>query len=437
VQPQPLPQHPDGENARRVDAIFANQTQWLLRLATGKLDEPAPGEYHLRVWRTGSLVAARTGTSGVILASATDGPASDYDLVLSWLAATGSGDVLIWSAVPNDAANRALLARGATDSFTPHWMWKSLARPVPTVVLPERIELAYANERDLPELIAAGNREIPYFDEQHLRAMIRLAEEQGDGPRIRIILAREVTRIRRVRLAGLVAVNTIDHDGTCIAGLFNLGVRSDARGRGIGTALTLAALTTARQQGATAIGLNATRDGERIYRKLGFRSAGNGQTWFMPSARLRHRPDAATVAQAEALSRGDLTGLDPGIARVGLLPNGDSPIAYAARFDQATAARWLLAEGAAPDIIALWKLGMHEEAIALMTDIRAVNRIAGQHATSPLHDAVDLGDIALAKLLIAAGADLSLQDGLYKATPAAWAHYGNHPEFAEILPYER
>ncbi|HEU0165983.1 MAG TPA: GNAT family N-acetyltransferase, partial [Thermomicrobiales bacterium] len=278
------PQNPDSDKKHLVYAVFANQTQWLLRLATGKLDEPAPDAFHVRVWRTGTLVAARTGTSGVILASADDGPASDYDLVLSWLTATGSGDVLIWSAAPNDAANQALLARGAADSFAPHWMWKSLARPVPALVPPDRIELADATAGDLPELTAAGNRDIPYFDEQQLRIMIRLAEEDGAGAHVRIILAREVTRIRRTRIVGLVAVNTIDRDGSRTAGLFNLGVRADARGRGIGTALTLAALAAAQQQGATSIGLNATRDGERIYRKLGFRSIGDGQTWFMPSA---------------------------------------------------------------------------------------------------------------------------------------------------------
>jgi len=65
------------------------------------------------------------------------------------------------------------------------------------------------------------------------------------------------------------------------AGIYDMGVAEDERRRGIGTALTLAALELARSQGCAVATLNATPDGELLYRTLGFRPVGIAQTWWL------------------------------------------------------------------------------------------------------------------------------------------------------------
>jgi GNAT superfamily N-acetyltransferase len=65
-----------------------------------------------------------------------------------------------------------------------------------------------------------------------------------------------------------------------VAGIYDMGVAPGERRRGVGTALTRALLTLARAAGCAVATLNATADGERLYRKLGFRSVGVAQTWW-------------------------------------------------------------------------------------------------------------------------------------------------------------
>lgn len=414
----------------RVDAIFANQAQWLFRLATGSLHPPASAP---QLWHRNHLHAARTGRTGVILASPeqSDAPPDCLGRTLDWLSSSGCGDVLIWSARPNHTLDRQLRARGAGGSFRPHWMWRSLARQIPPPAIPPKIHLSLATSDDLSDLLAA--QDVPYAQDDQLQTMLKLASAPTADRLVGVIVARENHLWRRSRVIGITAINVIEWEGKRTSGLFNLGVQPDTRGRGTGTALTLSALAFAQQHGAYAMGLNATPDGERVYRNLGFRSIGHGQTWFVPAARLRHRPSWDLVNQAEALAMGDIAHLDPAVARAGLMPNGEPPIAFAAHFRQTDTARWLLDHGAAADIMSLWKLGLRDEAIALMTGPAAITRIAGPNATTPLHDAVELGDIELVRHLIAAGADLTARDHQYHATPLDWARVLNRPEIAALL----
>ncbi|MGN6486074.1 MAG: GNAT family N-acetyltransferase, partial [Thermomicrobiales bacterium] len=356
------------------DTIFANQQLWLDRLATGLPYPRQPGPVPLapavaaRLWHVGGLQVTRTGRSGVIMASdPAASPLPDLapalDRVLGWLRTRGSGDVLAWAATPRPDLEIALLARGARDSFAPHWMWKPLDRPIPAFTPPSHIEIRLATPADRADILA--NTGIPYLDADQLTTMLALGEQSATGgPVVRVVIARESGILRRSRVIGVGAVNLDAREAA--ANLFNLGVDPDARGRGIGTALTLAALAVARQDGAVGLGLNATPDGERVYRKLGFRTIGAGQTWFLSAARLRHLPDAATIAFAEALAQGDLAMLDPGLADPPMLPNGESPVVFAARFVASGRAdaviRWLIRRGATPDIVALWTVGLRDEA---------------------------------------------------------------------------
>ena len=69
------------------------------------------------------------------------------------------------------------------------------------------------------------------------------------------------------------------------------------RRRGLGRALTLAVCRAAARAGARVATLNATGEGELLYRALGFRSLGLGQTWWIHRAGLRAPPPPELVAR--------------------------------------------------------------------------------------------------------------------------------------------
>lgn len=58
--------------------------------------------------------------------------------------------------------------------------------------------------------------------------------------------------------------------GSDVAGIYNVATVTEARGQGIGTAMTLAAMRDARALGYRAAVLHATPEGMGIYRRLGF-----------------------------------------------------------------------------------------------------------------------------------------------------------------------
>lgn len=170
-----------------------------------------------------------------------------------------------------------------------------------------------------------------------------------------------------------------------------------------------------------------------MYRNAGFVEAGRGQTWFLPQERLRSRPDPGTVRQAEHLGSGMTGALDASLAQMDRMPNGDTPLAFAARFRQPPTVLWLMANGARPEIPSLWRVGLKAEATAAMRDPRLLNAQGGPEGTTPLHEAVRDDDPELVRMLIAAGGDLSIEDRQYRSTPLGWARALGRPHLARII----
>ena len=73
--------------------------------------------------------------------------------------------------------------------------------------------------------------------------------------------------------------------GAGVAGLYHVATVDWARGRGIGKAVTVAALEHARDLGYRAAILHASKDGERIYRRLGFAEVCEMSHWYYSKAR--------------------------------------------------------------------------------------------------------------------------------------------------------
>jgi ribosomal protein S18 acetylase RimI-like enzyme len=402
-----------------VFAMFANQAEWL----ACNVSNPARFTGTLPQLQPDDLVLA--GSQGVVIAAP---DAASIDEGLSWLRTTESTDILAWSAEANAEADILLLTRGCRDSFRPRWMRRNLAEPLPVPRLPPDIELLPATPRHRESLLAAGN--VPYVSRNQIPRILDLATAETRPRHTWLLLARRKRRGSAAKIVGAGILHLSDVDGECVGGLYNLGVDPAWQRQGIGTALTAELCRIARDEGATSLLLNATPAGERIYRALDFAVIGDGQTWFLPSTIFRDPPTATLRKGAEALARGEYQRLDPVIARRKSLPNGESPIRFAARYRQAATIRWLLDNGAIPDIAALWSAGFREEAIMAMTDVRFLNIQLGPESTAPMHEAVRNGDTELVQALIAAGADLTLRDAQWHGRPLDWANALGHPDLA-------
>ena len=402
---------PIGTPSTRTDlrrAAFTNQREWVRR--AGALDV---GGHSRAILERDGLLAVLTGTSGAIVL-----PASEHDAperladALAWLRQERAGDVLVWSETSDWEADRVVSAHGGRESFIPVWMTRRLdtalpdARPGPAKVRP-------AEPGDLRRLLHAT--ELPYASPWQARSTLRLSQ---DRPEDVALLVAEIEGV----IVGRIVLNCCDTSIGRTAGVYDLGVAPEWQRRGVGRQLMDAWLAAALERGAVLATLNATPAGERLYRALGFAETGEGQTWLVPAGTIRQPPSPLQVAFALAISGGDALPEDPGLARR-LLPNGDTPLGHASRFDQPEAARQLLAMGTVPDVAAVWQLGLIEEARALMRlspaslDIRR-----GTQGVTPLHIAIFSGDQEFLVELLDAGASPFVRDGHFDSDAFGWAH---------------
>ena len=417
-----LPTASSFQPTNAVAAMFANQAEWLIRNASGAVHFASPDN---RLHPDDVVVAGATRVAIVA--------AEPYaiDEGFAWLRGSGSTNALIWSANENATADVLLHARGCRESFAPHWMWRDLTGVLGTPRVDADVDLIVATARDREALATATN--VPYVSPHQISRILDLSIADERPRRSWLLMARRKRLFGEARIVGVGILHLSNYDGETIGGLYNLGVDPAWQGRGIGSALTSELCRIARDHGATGIALNATPEGERIYRQLDFVVTGEGQTWFLPATVQNYPPSTSEVAAAEALACGEIETLDRSVAHWPQMPNGESPIAFAVRFEQRDAVEWLIGHDADPDIVALWKIDMRAEAIRAADDPRWLNIQRGPEATTPLHEAIRRNDADLARLLIAAGADLTIRDAQWHGRPLDWANALGRPELAAII----
>ena len=214
-----------------------------------------------------------------------------------------------------------------------------------------------------------------------------------------------------VRRGGRIAGHVVVNPWRGVAGVYSMGVLQSERRRGIGLALIAAAARAAAERDCPELILNATPEGERVYRRAGFVSLGHGQTWWWSPGR---RPTARQRALAEAIGTGDLPVLEelrPRRAELeDPLPGGTSPLRLALLTGRPDSAGWLLDR---------------EPSLA--------DRRFEPFGGTLLHLAVEWGDIGFARLALARGVDPATGDTTYGATALQWARTLGRDDLAAEL----
>jgi ribosomal protein S18 acetylase RimI-like enzyme len=284
-----------------------------------------------------------------------------------------------WSLHEDRTLGTLLLARGFEWGWQPHWMAIGLAR-LPDVQLEHAV--VPAEDGRSPGVPYATSRPDP-------EAAWRLA----------------------VRARNQTVGHAVVNPWRGYAGIYDMGVHPSRRRRGIGRALTLAACRLGRELGCTHAVLNATGEGEPLYRAVGFESLGMGRTWWLHPGR---RPTARQKALVEAIGFGDLeelASLRPTRAELERpVPGAGPPLAAAVVTGQADVADWILERR--PDL---------------------VSRPVEPRGGTLLHEAVEWDDERLARVALARGADRTVRDGTWNSTPLDWAEHLGRPKLAALL----
>jgi ribosomal protein S18 acetylase RimI-like enzyme len=284
-----------------------------------------------------------------------------------------------WSLGPDPKVGTRLVARGFGWGWKPHWMALDLAR------LPD--------DPGQHEVVVRHGQipgEVPYaFGEIDPPATVHLA----------------------VRVDGAIVGHAAVNPWRGVAGIYSMGVSPAHRRRGVGRALTIAAARMAAERGCSHAVLNATDEGELLYRSVGFTSLGWGQTWWY---RAGPEPTPRQTALTEAIGFGDLRALEtlrPSPTELAQrLPGDTSPLRLALVTGRLDAAAWLL-----------------DRAPALAR--RRLEPFGG----NLLHLAVEHDRPDFARLALAHGAETTMRDRSWDATPQQWAEHFERPELASLL----
>ncbi len=300
--------------------------------------------------------------------------APDPDTLLAAIRAHDCAGVGYWSLGGDDRLGARLVARGFGWGWRPHWM---------AIDLDDEARFAAAPDLGFDVVVAPRSpfaRTLPYAPPAGI----------DDPPGV----LRLGVRLRE-KVIGQISINPTG----AIAGIYSMGVAPRVRGRGIATALTTAACRLAIEHGCRYAVLNATDDGERVYRHVGFRSLGWGQTWWYFR---RPAPTAREIELTEAIGFGDLEALEalaPTDAELdGSLPGDQSPLTLALLTKQVPVAEWILARRPA--------------LVHAREDGRTLLHLAVEHDSAPF-----------VELALAHGVDVTACDATFSATALGWAEH--------------
>lgn len=334
-----------------------------------------------------------------------------------------------------------LMARGFQWGWQPHWMWLDLSRPRPAALLPAGIDLVCFPDGAEGE---AASRLPPFVRAFGAR---REALTRLDRPATTVLAAFDAEEV-----VGSITLHVSPPSAELaqraaepIGGIYDCWVAERVRRRGIGLALTAAAAGLAEARGCRMAVLNATAVGELMYRRLGFRSAGWGRTWWLVERQLRApRPDADMVAFVEAIGRGDVPAMEAALAALrgreggvdldAALPCAETPLGAAVRLRQPRSARRLIELGAELDIVSAWDLGWRDTVADLLRDHpELANRRVGESGATPLQVAIERDDEGLAALVLSAHPDLGLKDLTYGGDALGWAEHFGRAHLAALI----
>jgi GNAT superfamily N-acetyltransferase len=336
----------------------------------------------------------------------------------------GAGCWSLDPARPADLGAR-LLARGFQPGWRPRWMGLDLLRIQPYHLTPKGLDISIDNTISLDNI-----KGLPYA--QVVIPSPKIAELPGQWTRF-------IARLKGKIIAHSVVFLSTGPYGA--AGIYHVGVVPNARGLGIGKAVTLAACFYARDKGYRYAVLNSTDAGRPTYERLGFITTGEGNTWWLVTDRLLAHPPAPTeVMLAEAVAGGDDATLETLRSRYTSaelnrpITNGMTLVELAVHCRRPAAAEWLLAGGANCTILDAWDLDWKDRARELVAaDPSSVNRLYGEWNKTLLHFAAERNDEELARLALSAGPDLHLKDKAYQSTALGWAQHLGHQNIAGMI----
>jgi GNAT superfamily N-acetyltransferase len=168
-----------------------------------------------------------------------------------------------------------LLARGFQPGWRPCWMALDLNRMNENHPRPEGLVI------EADEAMAVwGVKGLPYSEDRDVGTARETARNHPG--RFRHFVAKEGSRVVGHSTA------LLTHGPLGVAGIYDVGVIEEARNRGVGKAVTLAACRWARERGCRYAVLNAT--GRRMYEQAGFEWIGDGWTWWLNVPRLAENP---------------------------------------------------------------------------------------------------------------------------------------------------
>jgi hypothetical protein len=241
---------PDASDVELIRAAARNHTSWMTRAA-----EATGGA----VVRTKDLTwtAPAPGGEAMLLFPKGTTSAAALDEMIADVRERGARGIGCWATglEPFDDLAERLMERDFEWGWQPHWMAIDLAR-LPLDDEDPRVSLA----DEVPEYDGYGAALLTLARARPQRSWHALARVDG-------------------AFAGRAWAH-VDEDELGSAGIYDVDVWRRHRRRGIGRAVTLAVCRAAADAGARVATLNATGEGELLYRALGFRSLGLGQTWW-------------------------------------------------------------------------------------------------------------------------------------------------------------